>query len=117
MSACIERRTFIVGSDRTAETNPQGRHTLHHDADGTRGLGGLFDFRSQSGAKDCEVGHSLDDAVAQSLRARFPDLRLIICADDDVGTPGNPGLTKGREAALDCNSFFIIGNCRDLVCL
>jgi putative DNA primase/helicase len=37
--------------------------------------------------------------VARSLRARFPDMRLILCADDDANTPGNPGLTKAREAA------------------
>jgi hypothetical protein len=39
-------------------------------------------------------------AVARALRSRFPDLRLIICADDDSRTPENPGLTKAREAAL-----------------
>lgn len=37
--------------------------------------------------------------VAQALRAEFPNLRLIVCADDDASTPGNPGLSKGREAA------------------
>ena len=37
--------------------------------------------------------------VAQALRARHPALRLILCADDDVATPGNPGLAKAREAA------------------
>jgi putative DNA primase/helicase len=37
--------------------------------------------------------------VARTLRAKFPDLRLIVCADDDASTPGNPGLSKAREAA------------------
>jgi hypothetical protein len=37
--------------------------------------------------------------VALALRAKFPALRLIVCADDDATTPGNPGLTKAREAA------------------
>jgi putative DNA primase/helicase len=37
--------------------------------------------------------------VARTLRAKFPDQRLIVCADDDVGTLGNPGLSKAREAA------------------
>lgn len=37
--------------------------------------------------------------VARALRAKFPDLRLTVCADDDSRTPGNPGLTKAREAA------------------
>jgi Protein of unknown function (DUF3987)/Toprim domain len=37
--------------------------------------------------------------VARTLRSKVPSLRLIVCADDDVGTPGNPGLSKAREAA------------------
>jgi putative DNA primase/helicase len=37
--------------------------------------------------------------VARALRAKFPEIRLTICADDDANTPGNPGLTKAREAA------------------
>lgn len=38
-------------------------------------------------------------AVAESLRAKHPTLKIILAADDDVGTPGNPGLTKANEAA------------------
>lgn len=37
--------------------------------------------------------------VAQALRRKFPALRLVVCADDDAGTPGNPGLTHARAAA------------------
>ena len=37
--------------------------------------------------------------VAKAIRERFPELHLIVCADDDAKTPGNPGLTKGTEAA------------------
>ncbi|MBX9631440.1 MAG: AAA family ATPase [Burkholderiales bacterium] len=37
--------------------------------------------------------------VARTLRARFPKVRLVICADDDAGTPGNPGLSKAISAA------------------
>lgn len=42
-------------------------------------------------------GNLLD--VARALRSKFPQLRLILCADNDSKTPGNPGLTKAREAA------------------
>ncbi len=38
-------------------------------------------------------------AVALSLRQRFPDIALVICADDDVTTAGNPGLSKATETA------------------
>ena len=38
--------------------------------------------------------------VAKALREKHPDARLIIAADNDRHTPGNPGLTKANEAAL-----------------
>lgn len=38
-------------------------------------------------------------AVAKAMRARCPGLRLILCADDDYRTDGNPGKTKATEAA------------------
>jgi putative DNA primase/helicase len=37
--------------------------------------------------------------VARALRAKFPSLRIIVCADNDTQTVGNPGLTKAWEAA------------------
>ncbi|MCS6811928.1 MAG: DUF3987 domain-containing protein [Tepidimonas sp.] len=37
--------------------------------------------------------------VAEALRAKYPALRLIVAADDDWRTEGNPGLTKARQAA------------------
>lgn len=36
--------------------------------------------------------------VATALRAKFPKLRLIVCADNDQ-TPGNPGVTHATRAA------------------
>jgi putative DNA primase/helicase len=38
-------------------------------------------------------------AVAKAMRGKFPELRLILCADDDYRTEGNPGRTKAIEAA------------------
>jgi putative DNA primase/helicase len=37
--------------------------------------------------------------AAEAVRAARPDAHIIIAADDDRVTPGNPGLTKAREAA------------------
>lgn len=39
------------------------------------------------------------EPVAWAMHKRFPALKLIICADDDSGTAGNPGITKATEAA------------------
>lgn len=38
--------------------------------------------------------------VARILRTKFPDAEIVVCADNDLQTPGNPGLTYAREAAL-----------------
>jgi len=40
------------------------------------------------------------EAVAKAMRVKFPDLPVIVCADDDYRTAGNPGLTKATAAAL-----------------
>lgn len=37
--------------------------------------------------------------VAQVLHCKYPKLRLILAADDDAFTVGNPGVTKATEAA------------------
>ena len=37
--------------------------------------------------------------VAQWAHERYPDHKVILCADDDHKTPSNPGLTKAKEAA------------------
>ena len=37
--------------------------------------------------------------VAQTLRAKYPSLTLVLCADDDWKTEGNPGLTAATKAA------------------
>lgn len=38
-------------------------------------------------------------AVAKIMRKKFPNLPIVLCADDDFKTKGNPGLTKATEAA------------------
>ncbi|MHB8803199.1 MAG: toprim domain-containing protein [Rhodocyclaceae bacterium] len=39
------------------------------------------------------------EPVARALRAKFPGLTIIICADDDSEAPGNPGVTCALAAA------------------
>lgn len=38
------------------------------------------------------------EAVAVALRAKYPALKIVIAADDDHQTPGNPGMTKATAA-------------------
>ncbi len=43
--------------------------------------------------------------VCQKLRAKYPNWKLIVCADDDHCTNGNPGLSKAKEAASTINGL------------
>jgi putative DNA primase/helicase len=47
-------------------------------------------------------------AVAQAMRARFSTLPLIVCADDDADTQGNPGLSKAGEAAQSVGGLLAV---------
>lgn len=47
-------------------------------------------------------------AVARALRFKFPRLKLILCADNDINTPGNPGVTKAREAAREVGGYLAV---------
>ena len=40
------------------------------------------------------------EAVAVALRSKYPSMQIIIAADDDYLTEGNPGMTKAKAAAL-----------------
>lgn len=38
--------------------------------------------------------------VAQAIRTKFPDIEIVICADDDYKNDKNIGIIKAKEAAL-----------------
>ena len=38
--------------------------------------------------------------AAEGLRAKYAGLRFLVCADDDIATPGNPGLKYAAKAAV-----------------
>ena len=46
--------------------------------------------------------------VAKTIRERFAELPLILCADDDAATEGNPGITKATEAAQSVGGLLAI---------
>jgi len=43
--------------------------------------------------------------VCQDIRKSFPDVKIVICADDDYQTDGNPGVTKALEVAEVVGGF------------
>ncbi|WP_202428220.1 DUF927 domain-containing protein [Malikia spinosa] len=48
------------------------------------------------------------EAVALALRAKYPGARLILAADDDWRTEGNPGLDKATEAARAVGAWLAV---------
>jgi putative DNA primase/helicase len=52
--------------------------------------------------------------VALALRKKFPEAKIILCADNDRFTPGNPGVSKAREAALEVNGRLYVPRFEDL---
>ena len=49
--------------------------------------------------------------VAESIRKAHPDTDLVIASDDDWKTEGNPGLTKGADAARSVKAKLAIPTC------
>ena len=46
--------------------------------------------------------------VAQALRRKYPEVPIVLAADDDHATEGNPGLTAARAAALGVGGLVAI---------
>ena len=47
------------------------------------------------------------ELVATALHKAYPALTLVIAADDDHLTPGNPGMTAAKQAALAVGGFVV----------
>lgn len=47
-------------------------------------------------------------AVAKALRARFPQREVILAADNDAWTDGNPGLSAATEAAEEIHGKLVV---------
>lgn len=47
-------------------------------------------------------------AVVPAVRERYPDKRLLICADDDANTKGNPGVTKAKAVAAQVGALVAV---------
>lgn len=64
---------------------------------------------AMSNPKSCIVAacNALNiEPVAVAIRKHFPNTKIIICADDDRLNPDNPGITKGRKAAIAVGALF-----------
>ncbi len=52
--------------------------------------------------------------VAEALRAKYPEVHLIVCADNDQWTEGNPGLAKARGAGVAVEGLLAVPSFKDM---
>ena len=62
-------------------------------------------FEATGHATACAFDAGNLEPVARALRGKFPRLRLILCADNDTETEGNPGLRHAEAAARAVGGF------------
>ena len=55
----------------------------------------------------CFSCHNFEE-VATNLRKIRPNVKILICGDEDSSTPGNPGRTRAQRAAVSVQGFFAI---------
>jgi putative DNA primase/helicase len=53
-------------------------------------------------------------AVAQAIRGKWPQREIIVAADSDAWTEGNPGLTKATEAAAAVTARLAVPQFKDI---
>jgi len=75
-------------------------------AEGFATASSIFEATGKATASAFDAGNL--KAVAEALRAKFPRIDLIICADDDWQTDGNPGYTKAMEAAASVGGKVVV---------
>ena len=80
---------FVIGDLNTAE-----RVVI---AEGYATAATLYEATGYPSVMACDAGNL--KPVAEALHALYPNARIIIAADDDRATEGNPGLTKATQAA------------------
>jgi putative DNA primase/helicase len=66
----------------------------------------IHEATGQAVAVAFNAGNLLD--VATVLRGKYPDLKIILAADDDYKTAGNPGMTKATAAAQAVGGFLAV---------
>jgi phage/plasmid primase-like uncharacterized protein len=66
----------------------------------------IFEATGNSVAVAFDAGNLLP--AAQALRKKYPESTIIICADDDYKTDGNPGATAARATAQAVDGLLAI---------
>ena len=65
-------------------------------------------YEATAHATACAFDAGNLEPVARALRGKFPRLRLIVCADNDMETEGNPGVRYAEAAARAVGGFLAV---------
>ncbi len=91
-------KRFLTGGRKRgcyfAIGRPRGALCL---AEGYATAASIFEATGYATAVAFDAGNL--EPVARALRAKFPSLAIIVCADNDSETPGNPGVSLATAAA------------------
>jgi putative DNA primase/helicase len=52
--------------------------------------------------------------VAQTVRSKYPNVRIVIAGDNDQWVKNNPGMAKANEAALKVGGFVVVPDFSDI---
>ena len=98
----------IIAPDSSKRFQPGGKVTgCYHSIGKPNGLLVVCEGYATGASIHEATGHAVAVAfnagnllaVAQALRAKYPAMELVLAADDDWHTEGNPGLSKATAAA------------------
>lgn len=79
------------------------------------GLATGFSIAQATGAEVwCAMGAGNLLSVCRTARAKFPDREIVVAADNDCWTQGNPGMTKAREAAIAIGAKLAVPKFKDV---
>lgn len=91
-------KLFLVGGRKRGCYFSLGRPSeLLLIAEGFATAASIHEATGEAVAVAFDAGNLLP--VARALRGKFPSIPLVIAADDDFATAGNPGLSRATEAA------------------
>lgn len=98
------RKTFLTGGRKRscyfALGHPTGELCI---CEGYATAASIHEATGYATASAFDAGNL--EPVARALRSKFPRLRLILCADNDTETAGNPGLRYAEAAARAVRGF------------
>lgn len=92
-------KMFRKGARKTGTYHAMGGAVSEvlHIAEGYATAASVHEATKQPVAIAFDCGNL--EPVARALRAKYPQTRIVLCADNDAATAGNPGLTKAKTAA------------------